>query len=393
MDYLVNPALRGVAVPPIAEAQGWTRELPADGRDLLDVAQAEPAYPPAQALRTHLATVVGRAELHRYTDILGTASLRAELASHFSRFYDGAVSPREVGIVAGCNQAFCLAMQALAKPGDEVVLPLPWYFNHRMWLEMQGIQPVALPCAGEQGFVPDPSEAAGCITPRTRAIVLVTPNNPTGAVYPPEIIEAFFELARARGIALVIDETYKDFLDHPDAPHGLFRRGDWQKALVQLYSFSKAYSLTGHRVGSVAAAPELLGEIMKAADCLAICPSAIGQEAALFGLRHLADWREANRCIMAERVAAFTRAFEASSLRYELVSAGAYFAYVRHPFGEEQAWEVARRLVRNHQVLTLPGEIFGPDQERYLRFAFANLPAEAFPELVERLGESEEYVV
>lgn len=390
MRYAIKSDLERVVVPPIAEAQGWVRALPDDDRPLLDVAQAEPGYPPAEALRAHLAGALQRPELHRYTDILGTPALRAELARHLAAFYGGAVSSEQVGIVAGCNQAFCLATAALAGPGDDILLPLPYYFNHPMWLQMQGIRALHLPCTGAHAGVPDPAEAARRLTPHTRAIVLVTPNNPTGAVYPPGVIDAFFELAQAHGIALIIDETYKDFLDHPGRPHDLFRRPDWADTLIQLYSFSKAYSLTGHRVGSIAAAQAFLGQVMKMADCVAICASAIGQEAALFGLRALDEWREANRCLMAERLGALQRAFRTDALRYELVSAGAYFAYVRHPFDGAPAHRVARRLARHHGVLALPGEMFGPGQEACLRFAFANLPAEAIPDLVERLIESQE---
>ncbi len=390
MKYTVRRGLTRVTAPPIAEAQGWASDLPGDGRALLDVAQAVPGYPPAEALRAHLAAAMERPELHRYTGILGTQELRSALAGHLSAFYAGVVSAEQVAITAGCNQAFCLATSALAGRDDEVILPLPYYFNHQMWLEMQGIRPVHLPYTPERSAVPDPVEAARRITRRTRAIMLVTPNNPTGAVYPPDVIAAFFELARAQGIALIVDETYKDFLDHGGPSHALFGRSDWADTLIQLYSFSKSYALSGHRVGSIAAAPDFLEQVAKAADCIAICPSAVGQEAALFGLRHLDGWREENRQIMAGRVAALREAFAAKELRYKLASAGAYFAYLRHPFVGEPASQVARRLTLQHKVLALPGEMFGPGQESYLRLAFANLPGEAFPELVERLIESQE---
>lgn len=390
MKYAVKRSLTRLTAPPIAEAQGWVQDLPDDGRTLLDVAQAVPSYPPAQTLRAHLAAAMERPELHRYTDILGTVELRSALARHMSEFYSGSVMPEQVAITAGCNQAFCLATSALAGPDDEIILPLPYYFNHQMWLEMQGIRPVHLPYTPERSPVPDPVEAARRITRRTRAIVLVTPNNPTGAVYPPEVIAAFFDLARAQGIALIVDETYKDFLGDTAPPHALFARDDWPDTLIQLYSFSKSYSLSGHRVGSIAAAPDFLDEVAKAADCIAICPSAVGQEAALFGLSHLDDWREENRRIMAGRVTALREAFQVDTLRYKLDSAGAYFAYLRHPFLGEAAWQVARRLARDYKVLALPGEMFGPGQEGCLRLAFANLPAEAFPELVERLIESQD---
>ena len=383
MGYRVNPNVQAVVAPPIAEAQGWVKGL--DAADLLDVAQAVPSYPPAESLRTHLAEVVLREDVHGYTDILGLPRLRRALAEHMAADYEADIDPRHVAVTAGCNQAFCLALSALAAAGDEVILPVPYYFNHQMWLDAQGIRAVHLPTDEAAGSVPDPEAARRLITPRTRAIVLVTPSNPTGAVYPPGTLEVFYDLARERGLALVIDETYKDFRADTDPPHGLFRRGDWPDVLVHLYSFSKAYSLTGHRVGSVIAGRSLIEAVAKLMDCVAICPPHLGQEAALYGLERLAEWREDKRRLMVERVTAFRRAFARNEIRYRVVRAGAYFAYVRHPFEGAPAAQVARRLARAHGVLCLPGSMFGPGQDAYLRFAFANLPAEAMPELADRL--------
>lgn len=385
VGYAFNPSVRAVDAPPIGEAQRWAAD---SGQRILDTAQAVPAYPPAPGLRRHLAAALERNDTHLYTDLLGLPALRAELAAHTAAAYGGEVQAAQVAITAGCNQAFCMVMTALAGPGEEVVLPVPYYFNHQMWLRMQGIVPRYLNCDASSQL-PDPDAAAALLTPRTRAIVLVSPNNPTGAVYPPALMRAFLELARRRGIALVVDETYKDFLPDAGPAHRLFQDPDWADTLVQLYSFSKAYCLTGHRVGSVIGAPSLLAELEKVADCVAICAPHPGQLAALYGLRELSAWRADKRRMMAERLATLRGLFAGHDLPFELLSAGAYFAWLRHPFADETAAEVARRLARHHGVLCLPGSIFGPHQERALRVAFANLEATAMPELAARLVASQ----
>ena len=389
--YRINPAVAAVSPPPIAEIAGLAagRAFP-PGKPLLDLAQAVPAYPPAEALTDHLAQAARRPETARYTAILGRDSLRSALAAALSDAYRGRVTQGQVAITAGCNQAFCLALMALAGPGDEVILPAPSYFNYRMWLEMLGVSPLYLPFRPERGGVPDPADAEARITPRTRAIVLVTPNNPTGAIYPPETIHAFHRVAQAAGLALVLDETYRDFLPGDAPPHGLFARPDWDETLIHLYSFSKVYSLTGYRVGALVAGGGLLAEIAKVADCVTICAPAIAQEAALFGLRHLAAFRAEKRRLVLERVARFRALFERESLAYALVSAGAFFAYVRHPFGGTRAADVARRLVERENILCLPGSAFGPDQEPYLRFALANIGTDAMAALADRLVASQE---
>jgi aspartate/methionine/tyrosine aminotransferase len=251
---------------------------------------------------------------------------------------------------------------------------------------MQGVTAVPLPFRPDEGGVPAVADAEAAITERTRAIVLISPNNPTGALYPADTIRAFFNLARARNIALVIDETYRDFLGHEGPSHDLFRNADWPAALVHLYSFSKVFCLTGYRVGAVVADRALIAQIAKAMDTVAICAPRIGQEAALWGLQHLSEWRAGNRLMMRARLEAFENAMRRNDNGYRIVSAGAYFAYVAHPFDERPAADVARRLADEENLLSLPGSMFGPEQDRYLRFAFANVAAETMKAIAERLA-------
>ena len=123
----------------------------------------------------------------------------------------------------------------------------------------------------------------------------------------------------------------------------------------------------------------------KILDCVTICAPRIGQEAALYGLLNLSDWVAEKRALMQQRMLAFREAFADPELRYETVSSGAYFGYMRHPFAHETGNQVAQRLLQEQHILCLPGDAFGPGQERYLRFAFANLDAEQMPVLRDRL--------
>jgi aspartate/methionine/tyrosine aminotransferase len=389
MPFSTNPDVVAVVEPPIAEAKAWVQGLqwPAD-RPLLDLCQAVPSYPPAEELRAHLAERVREFETAQYTAITGIAPLRETLAEHMAGVYGGTVEAENMLITAGCNQAYSLALMALARRGDEVILPLPYYFNHQMWLDALGVTAVHLPFRPDRGGVPDPEEAARLITPRTRALVLVSPNNPTGAVIPPPVLAAFRDLCAERGIALVLDETYKDFLDPGEPRHGLFRDPAWGDTVVQLYSFSKAFSLTGYRVGSIVAGAGFVAQVAKLMDTMSICAARIAQDGALYALRHLLPWADDKRAMMAGRREALLREFAGGNLGFELVSTGAYFAYLRHPFADEPAAAVARRLAREHGVLALPGTVFGPGQDTYLRLAFANLEAARMGELGDRLREA-----
>ena len=382
-----NPLISAVATPPIADVHGWIqdREFPAE-RPLLDVCQAVPSYPPAEELCTHVGEQLHQPETSAYTDITGLPTLRSALAEHLSDDYESEIETGQVAITAGCNQAFCLAMDVIAGPGDEVVLPLPYYFNHQMWLAMRGI--IATHPEFTEG-VPAVEDIAARLTERTRAIAIVSPNNPMGVEYPATVIAELYELAREHAIALVIDETYKDFRSTEGPPHTLFQKPGWDDTFVHLFSFSKAYALTGYRVGALVAGRDFIEQLEKVLDCVAVCPSHVGQLAALYGLTNLADWRRSKADLMRSRVIALREAFRSNRLRYQLVSSGAYFAYVRHPFEGENATAVARRLADECNLLCVPGNMFGPGQENYLRFAFANLDASEIPSLVDRLVESQ----
>ena len=390
MTFVLNSDVLGAIEPPIAESQTWIagRTFPAE-KPLLDLSQAVPSYPPAKELTDHVAARAADFETAQYSVIRGVLELRQELADHVATRYGGVIGPDNVLISAGCNQAFCMAILAIARAGDAVMLPVPYYFNHQMWLEMQGIDPIHLPFRFDRAGVPDPEEARRLLTDKTKAIVLVSPNNPTGAVYPPEVIAQFRDLAAEKGIALILDETYRDFLeDENGPPHDLFKDEKWGETLIQLYSFSKTFSLTGYRAGSVMAGAKTIDAVTKIMDTIQICTPRISQYAALYGLRHVWPWVAEKRDMLKGRKEALEAAFRGNDLGYELVSAGAYFSYVRHPFEDMSAKQVARKLADEQNILCLPGSFFGPGQERFLRLAFANARAEDMPELSKRLRAS-----
>ena len=387
MSNLANHTIRGIEAPPIAEAMSWISTTPSN-RALINLCQAVPSYPPAEALAEEVGRLAMLPATSLYSEILGVPALRQALAQSLSSDYGANIADHNVAITAGCNQAFAATMMALAQAGDNVILPAPYYFNHHMWIEMLGIRPRYLQAITAETTIPSAADAARLIDERTRAIVLCSPNNPTGAIYSAQTIGDFYELASARGLALVIDETYKDFRIDPRPPHNLFGDPHWGDCLIQLYSFSKVFALTGYRVGSVTASPDFLAELEKVLDCVAICAPTISQGAALFGLNSLMQWKEQKLAQAREKAKALQQAFEHPQLSYRLLSVGAFFAYVRHPFAEG-AKTVAKRLAQRHDLLTLPGSMFGPEQEQYLRLAFANADASLMPEVVARLIESQ----
>lgn len=384
----LNPAMAATEAPPVMEARRWLADATFTAeRPLINVSQAAPVDPPPLALRQALAeAALNDPQAHLYGPVLGLPALRQEIAAQWSASYGGAIHPGEVAITQGCNQAFTAALSTLARTGDEVILPTPWYFNHKMWLDMQGVTAVPLPAGA--GLIPDAERAATLITPATRAIVLVSPNNPGGSEYPAQTLREFLDLARANGIALIVDETYRDFDSRSDRPHDLFTDPDWADTLIHLYSFSKAYRLTGHRVGAIVASTDRLAEVEKFLDTVAICPSQLGQIGALWGMRNLGQWVAGERAEILARRAAMISGFAALP-DWKLLGCGAYFAYVEHPFALASN-DFAKRLVHDAAILMLPGTMFQPathpEGARQLRIAFANIDATGIAEMFRRLA-------
>jgi aspartate/methionine/tyrosine aminotransferase len=358
----------------------------AGDRELLDLAQAVPRYPAADPVIEHIVATARDAHGGDYVEIAGLARLREAFAAELRQAYRGQVHEDQVVITAGCNQAFCLVVSALAEPGDEVVLALPYYFNHDMWLRLNGIVPTYLEPGPD--LVPTAEAVESVITPRTRAIVLITPGNPSGATIGPAGITAFAEVARRHGIALILDETYRSFRDTDEPAHPLFTDPDWSRTLVSLHSFSKDLAIPGYRVGAIVAAPELNREVMKLLDCVAICAPRIGQEAAWAGLVTAHEWRRARARDIADKRRWFTAAMADRPGGFELLSCGGFFGWVRHPFAGRATDDVVRELVVAHDTLVIPGTAFLPDDRGAVRVSLSNVDRAALTDFAGRLREA-----
>jgi aspartate/methionine/tyrosine aminotransferase len=380
-----NLLISALSPPPIPSVQAWSRDYNGSRGPLIDLSQAVPGYPTHPDMLRLLGDWAGAQEMTGYGPIEGEPDLRDAYAEHMSNVYGAAIRSDNIHITAGCNQAFMCVAIALAGAGDTVALTNPFYFNHESTLAMLGIQRAIIDCDPSTGFLPELASAERCLAAGARVIAVVTPNNPTGAIYPPDLLHKLFKLCQRHGAWLVIDETYRDFLaeDHGQ-PHQLLSEPGWEETLVLLYSFSKSYCIPGHRLGAVTAGPKLIDEIAKVMDNMQICAPRAAQMAVAAAIPLLADWRAANRSEIALRARAM-RSVLADKKGWEIAAIGAYFAFVRHPSADLSSAEVAERLARDAGVVVIPGSYFGEGQERYLRFAFANADAPSIALLGARL--------
>jgi aspartate/methionine/tyrosine aminotransferase len=380
--------IENVHFPPISEVKAWIagRTFPPE-RPLVDLCQAVPDYPPAPELTAFLKPLLDDPETSRYSPDEGLEEVREAVCAWYGRRYGAGPNPDQLCLTIGASQAFWLAMTVLCSTGDEVIVQLPAYFDHPMALQTLGISCIYAPFDPGDGGLADPAVIAPLVTPRTRAILLVSPSNPTGAVLPPATLRAFLDLARARNLALVLDETYNAFLPGNARPHELFADQDWSDHFVHLASFGKTFALTGYRAGALAASVPFIRHALKVQDTMAVCQPRITQQAVRYGCEHLDAWTAANNVMVQRRHDFFVKEFRHPGNPFELVASGGFFAWVRHPWEGLTGRHAARRLADLANLICLPGEVFGPGLEPYLRLAFGNVAEEGIPAAVERFRE------
>jgi len=379
----VSGQIAEIQPPPITEVKSWLagRTFPAE-KPLIDLCQAVPSYPPPAELVDFLKNSLDDPLTFKYSPDEGLPEVRKELCNWYQRHYHSAPKPQQLCLTIGASQAFWLAITSLCQPGDEVIVQLPAYFDHPMGLQALGIKPIYAPFDPEGGGQPDLETIAALISPKTKAILLVTPSNPTGAVIPPAQINAFFELAQAHHISLILDETYNAFIG--SSPHQLFNRPDWTDHFIQIASFGKTFALTGLRCGALIAAEKYIQQALKIQDSMVVCQPRPTQLALKFGCQYLDEWVADNAAIMKQRHDCFKSDFLAAKTNFKLTASGSFFAWVQHPWENLTGRQAAKRMVDEANLICLPGETFGPRLEPYLRLSFGNIETGEIAGVIER---------
>jgi aspartate/methionine/tyrosine aminotransferase len=378
---------RTVMAPPIVELKRrlfGSKEIP---KDCLNLNQAVPSYPPPNVV---LVTAKEAAESESetgYTEDAGLPELREAIAHHHRERHGAELAADKVLVTAGANFGFSMLALALIGPQLPVHVVTPYYFNHAMTVELCG------GCLSEWRLPADTSLREALHTGRFRAgegemVIVVNPSNPSGRSFSKEDIESVLAHTRQWGAFLIVDETYLEFFPLTSTPVSLMSLPGWQENAAVVNTFSKSLAITGHRVGYVCASAELLEQILKIQDAFIICAPRVGQRAALAGLcwDGLAEWLDTHRREMESRVRVFKEAIAAPGCPFQAESAGAFFAYLRHPF-DVDAWEVVTKLARDAGVLVLPGSCCGSTEWRYIRVAVGNADEKTLRLAADRMSE------
>jgi len=321
---------------------------------------------------------------HAYQDGAGTRTLLGAIDEKLRR--DNAIDltrGSRAMVTAGGNMAFVHAILAITQPGDEIILPVPFYFNHEMAIQMAGCTVVRVPT--DDRYQLDLDALGGAVTTRTRAIVTVTPNNPTGAVYPERALRDVSRLCHQRAVYHISDEVY-EYFTYGSARHvspGAF--GGAEAHTISLFSLSKAYGFAGWRMGYMVYPEHLTDAIAKVQDTVLVCPPVISQIAAVAAMEvgpaycrhHLQALAEIRDIVIAE-----LRSLE--PLCVVPPAEGAFYCFLRVN-ADRDPMTVAERLIREHRVAVIPGHAFGMTGGCHFRVAYGALQKDTVAEGVGRL--------
>jgi aminotransferase len=346
--------------------------LRAEGHDVISLGQAVPAFgPPAEAVDA-AREALGRAATHIYSSDAGHASLRQALCQQLEATQGVHVTPDEVIITAGGNQAFMLALMTCVDPGDEVLLPSPYFVNHQMAVAAFGAEPREVPLRETRGFAVRWQDLEASITNCTRAVVVCSPSNPTGAVAAhDEMARIAGELA-ARDVVLLCDETYARFVYDGEFT-SLAAVPTWRDNGLVVSTFSKSFGMTGWRIGYLLASRRVCDAAIRIQDAMIICAPVISQIAVEAAVRERWDYPSAfmpelmaKRQLVADELARIPR------LEWTQ-TAGGFFAFVHVQDCTDSATLASELLERAH-VVTIPGSTFGRAGEGFIRLSYSAVP-------------------
>ncbi len=323
----------------------------------------------------------------RYTSNYGMLELRQEIAAMLQRRYSVEYDPRtQILVTVGVSEGVDLTMRTLIDPGDEVISPDPGYVAYEADIVFAGGVPVSVPTYAQYNFGVRAAEIAAAITPRTKMILLGTPNNPTGAVIPRAELEGIAELAIKHDLIVAVDEVYSRLVYDTDYTSMVTLPGMLERTVL-LDGFSKAYAMTGWRIGYVAAPAQIVEAMLKVHQYTIMCAGTAPQEAAIEALRH----GETDVQMMHDDYARRRRMFVDGLNRIGLSCCEPHGAFYAFPSIENTGMsdeEFAEKLLFEEQVAVVPGGSFGTVGKNYVRCAYCT----AYDKLEEALVRIERFL-
>lgn len=370
---------RSISPSGIRQFFEYVAEMPG----VLSLGVGEPDFVTPQPF-INAATESLKSGMTRYTSNYGEVELRKLISGYVEKIGGPKYDPRrEICVTVGVSEAVDIALRAFLDPGDEVIFAEPGYVSYTAMINMAGGTPVPVPTTMEEGFKLTAAKVAAAVTPKTKAIMLSYPSNPTGMSLGREELEGIAKIAEEKDLIVLSDEIY-DRLTF-DGEHTVFSSIEGMKdRTIYLNGFSKAYAMTGWRVGYVCAHPEFIEAMMKIHQYAIMCAPTMGQMAAQEAL--LNGWEPMMKMVDSYRqrrdhILERLEAVGLPCLRPE----GAFYAFPSIQHTGLSSAEFCKRFFEEEKVVTVPGAVFGAPGEGHIRLCYAS-SLETIDEAFERLA-------
>lgn len=358
--------------PRIVEEDGSYRTkmlgIAAGMKDVIALGRGDPDFhTPAHIVAAAKAAL--DANQHHYTGPTGLPPLRVAIAKDLKDSYGLDYTADEIVVTAGVQESIMLCMLALVAPGDEVLITSPRFTTYDTAVHLCVGVPVPVPTVEANDFALDVAEIESRITPRTRMFVMVSPNNPTGAVTPPAVIRQIAALAIKHDILIIADEIYAKMIYAPNEHLSIATLPGMKERTITLNGFSKTYAMTGWRVGYLAAPLDFVEKVTEPRHTLSINTCTVSQHAALAALTGPQEPLHAMLAEYAERRDWLMPALTAAGFTYGHPG-GAFYIYTNISSSGMPAPEFCERLLRETGVMLFPGTMFGDDSTDYIRISY-----------------------
>jgi len=360
--------------------------------DIYMLSTGQPGLPPPREVREWLANMLAEdsTKLYGYTPSQGIKALREAISEDLRELGGLDVSPDQIVVVAGGQEAMFATLSAILEPGDEVVLFDPTYFGYEPLIKYMGGKVKYVRAPLEKGYQPDVDELKEVVNKRTKAIVVVTPDNPTGRVLDRRIARAIVEVAKDVDAWILVDEAYKTLIY--EGEHVWFWSLDPERT-ISVNTFSKDPGIPGWRLGYVYGPDEVIKAVKLLSEEIVYCPPSVAQHLVLYYLKNkvrerfmpyvLSEYR-ARRDAMCDAIDRYL-----PKARY-LRAQGAFFMFLdlSYYLGDRSGEWFAEYLLENFKVATVPGSFFGPTHDKYIRLSFATETPARIVEGVKIIGEA-----
>lgn len=359
-------------------------QLARENSSTISLGQGVSYYGPPQQAYDEIQKQLNSPALNAYGPVEGIPELIEVLSNKLKKRNNININiHNKIFVTAGSNMAFSSLMQALADPGDEIILLTPYYFNHEMAIRLASAKPVLVPTLNN--YHPDIEAIQQAITPNTRAIVSVSPNNPTGAVYTQEELTQINQLCAHHGIYHISDEAYEDFLHDEHQHFSPASINNSEAHTISLYSLSKAYGFAGWRVGYMVIPDTLFASLRKVQDTVLISPTIVSQHAAI-GAHHAPySYIENNiKEIKQSRRICLNKLNSTALLTEPATSEGAFYLFIKLNTNQDDL-TIAKRLIKEHGVATIPGSAFATKNGCYLRISYGALTSDTVKNGINKL--------